>query len=89
MKQIDEPLMFIASRKNVTKALFKALITFYGSIVSLFVSVTYFVLGNYLRGSIYSLAFVGMCLMCIQFSVQYKTFKFLAQFSGGIYDKKN
>ena len=87
--KIDKPILEIASKTNVQKALFKSLSTFYGSIATITLSVVYFVLGEWIKGLIYSVAFVGMCLMCIQFSVQYKTFKFLAQFSGGIYDKKN
>lgn len=87
--KIDKPILAIASKTNVQKALFKSLITFYGSIATITLSVVYFVLGEWIKGLIYSVAFVGMALMCVQFSSQYKTFKFLSLFRGDIHDKKN
>lgn len=87
--QIDKPILEIASKTNVQKALFKSLITFYGSIATITLSVVYFVLGEWIKGLIYSVAFVGMCLMCLSFSSQYKMFKFLSLFGGKINDKKN
>lgn len=87
--KIDKPIIDIANMKNVTKVLIKSLLFFYGSILCITLSTIYFIMGEYLKAGLYSLAFVGMALMTIQFSSQYKMFKFLSQFRGNINDKKN
>jgi hypothetical protein len=79
----------LGNMKDYKKALLKSLLTLYGSVASIIVSIFYFISGDIIRGIIFSISFVGLFLMCLSFSSQYKTFKFLAQFAGNYDEKKD
>jgi hypothetical protein len=82
--KLESFIFGVGSMKNVNKALFKSILTLIGSISSLIAVISYVGLDMKLRALGYVLSFVIMSLLFISFATQYRTFKFLSKFKGGV-----
>lgn len=81
MIEIKKIIDKVGALKDHEKALIKSSLSFLGVIFALIVATYYFLSNQYVRGSIYLLAGISFSLMFISFCSQYRTFKFLLQFS--------
>lgn len=82
-------ILKFGNMKNKDKAYLKSLVTLVSMPISLFISIVDLISHNYAGFAIYLLCFFGFFLMFLSFSSQYRMFKFLSEFSGGINEKKN
>lgn len=80
---LEKMLDKVAARKEYEKAYVLVVATLVGMLISSFLFLYFFLSGNYIRGTMFVLSFIGMILLFFTFLKQYKTFKFLAMFSVG------
>jgi hypothetical protein len=86
---LEKFILKFGNMKSKDKAFLKSIATLIGMAVSIFISVKDLAINNYLGFSMYLLVFIGMFLMFLSFSSQYRMFKFLSSFGGNVNDKKD